>query len=526
VIDNLNHNKPFAISITFLVFALGLWMFCFQIVGYKLEYIPGDLGDARFINYILEHGHQYISGSTPSFWNAQFMYPYEGTIAISDNMIGTLPIYSFWRITGLSIETSYQLWWISICCLNFWVTFLVVKRWFNRYDLAIIAAYVFAFTIFNLYQLSYLQMTIRFMIPIVIYAAVRLVETGKLKYLVLYSVGIYVQFLCVMYTGFFLLYFSAGFIVLYAWVSGRFSFLKELFSKSNYLKTIGIALITGFLMLSLMLPYLETAGKMGLKLYDEFNWNIPMISGYLLPHQSSLLWSSVHDVFKSENSAWWLHSVFIGLLPIISILLIPFIWIRKKYNEFQNGKLILALSITIVIITVLFIRLDNGLTLYAAIFKFPGMNSMRVLNRFMHVQLFFIVIFSLFLIRKWKSWGIVAVFFLLLLDNSFNGEYALRTSKVENKERREKVRSTIESQLKPHHKAFALVNSNEFPHLIHIDAMLVSSQIGLPTVNGYSSNCPDEFGEYFLNGSSDGLDKWMKASGLNRDDLLIIDLAE
>ncbi|MFT5779405.1 MAG: hypothetical protein ACI837_002363, partial [Crocinitomicaceae bacterium] len=148
-----------------LVYLFGLWYFCLRILGPSFEFLPGDLGDSRFINYLLEHGYQWSAGNAPDFWSAGFMYPFENSVALSDNMLGTMPLYGFWRMFGISQETSYQLWWIVICSLNYWSAYYVMKRWFSRWDLAIIAAWIFAFTIFNLGQINYMQMVIRFMVP-------------------------------------------------------------------------------------------------------------------------------------------------------------------------------------------------------------------------------------------------------------------------------------------------------------------------------------------------------------------------
>lgn len=38
--------------------------------GLYFEFIPGDLGDARFNNIVLEHGHLFIINKVDWFWNA------------------------------------------------------------------------------------------------------------------------------------------------------------------------------------------------------------------------------------------------------------------------------------------------------------------------------------------------------------------------------------------------------------------------------------------------------------------------
>src|SRR6185295_11716620 len=84
-----------------LIFLLaGLYFVPIKIFGPGFSKIPGDLGDARFNNYILEHGHKYLTGKVDRYWDAPFMYPYKNVIALSDNLLGTVPVYSAFRMMG------------------------------------------------------------------------------------------------------------------------------------------------------------------------------------------------------------------------------------------------------------------------------------------------------------------------------------------------------------------------------------------------------------------------------------------
>jgi len=86
---------------------LGLYFIVLNVTGINFEYFPGDLGDGRFNIYILEHAHQYFSGNLDSFWNAPFMYPEKEIITFSDNLLGTAPIYSIFRVFGADIFTAF-----------------------------------------------------------------------------------------------------------------------------------------------------------------------------------------------------------------------------------------------------------------------------------------------------------------------------------------------------------------------------------------------------------------------------------
>jgi hypothetical protein len=509
----------------FLLFGFGIWFFNVRILDFSFAYVPGDLGDARFINYLLEHGYQWITGDEPSFWSARFMYPRPDTIAISDNMIGTLPIYSFWRVIGMEMETAYQFWWISISALNYWVCYFIVKRWFGRTDLAILAAFVFAFTTFNLYQMSYMQMNIRFMIPIAIYAAVKLVETGSRKHFMIYVTAIVLQMYSVIYTGFFLLYFTIGFIVLYALISKNWSFFKNRFTRTEWIPTLSVSIIGIVLLGVLMYPYLQTSNELGLRLFGEVKWSLPVVEAYLFPHDSSI-WGFLHNPMKPNVDEWWLQSVFIGILPLIVMISIPFLWIYWRVKGIKISKLIKTISITILIIALLFLRLDNGWTLYALIFKLPGMNSMRVLNRFMHVELFFVILFLVLLLKKHSQWIVLSTLALLIIDNSFLPEKTIRSEKEVCISRRERVERLIREKGKDRnfYSAFVVQSSKEPAHLVHLDAMIASLKVNTPTINGYTSGCPDDFGEFFIHANDNGLNHWINVQQIDREKILFLKL--
>jgi hypothetical protein len=78
---------------------------------------PGDLGDGRFNQLILEHGYQSIRGvyhwSSPS----QF-FPTPHTLGYSDTHAGTLPLYALLRRAGFTMEGAWQAWFVVVAALN------------------------------------------------------------------------------------------------------------------------------------------------------------------------------------------------------------------------------------------------------------------------------------------------------------------------------------------------------------------------------------------------------------------------
>lgn len=505
-----------------VIFLFGLWYFCFRILGFGLEFIPGDMGDSRFINYLLEHGYQWSTGNSPSFWNAGFMFPYQDSIAFSDNMLGTMPFYGLWRMFGFNQETSYQLWWIVICSLNYWSAYYVMKRWFNRWDLAIIAAWIFAFTIFNLGQMNYMQMMIRFMVPIVIYSGIRLVDTSSWKYFAVFALGIVYQFYGVIYTGFFLMYFSGFLIVVYAIIQKKYLFFVPLFKKNQILYTGVSGILAVVLLAWLMLPYYEMSQLKGLRTYEEVKWFVPVIASYLYPHEASYAWSVLSENCRPNVDFWWVHYTFPGMIPLLGLFTIPFMWVYWKLRRVQISPVTWALSIAAFIIFIFFIRTYDGQTLYKYMFKLPGIGSMRVINRYLHVELFLIIalLVSLFT-RLPKKWSILFLL-LVILDNSFSTDKVIRTSKAKITERREVVIETLKRRLSDEHEAFALMSDTESFFVTQIDGMTASNYVHLPTVNGYSSGCPDGFDRFFGTPNEENLRFWLDINKLDSAKILMI----
>ena len=110
--------------IPFLLLLVGLYFMPIAVFESNLSKMPGDLGDTRFNNYILEHGHKYLTGKIDNYWDAPFLYPYKNVTALSDNLLGTLPIYSFFRGIGADRETAFQFWLLTLFTLNFIFCFI------------------------------------------------------------------------------------------------------------------------------------------------------------------------------------------------------------------------------------------------------------------------------------------------------------------------------------------------------------------------------------------------------------------
>ena len=148
---------------------------------------------------------------------------------------------------------------------------------------------------------------------------------------------------------------------------------------------------------------------------------------------------------------------------------------------------------------------------------------MRVLSRFMNVELFLFIVLLLLMLKKLNRKWLLILPVLMLLDNSFVPERVIREKKEQIVARRIAVIKEVKAQLDKNYSAFAIVGGHEEIYLMQLDAMLASNHVHLPTVNGYSSNCPPELGEFYLQMNNAGLQKWLELNNIDTSKVLIIE---
>ena len=187
-----------------LLFFIGMGWVVLQPLGTKLAMIPGDLGDARFNNYVLEHFFQWLTGHVESYWDAPIFYPFQQVTAFSDNLLGSVIFYVPWRVLGFDRETAFQLWIILGYALNYLSAAWVLRKMSLKPVAAGLGAFFFAFGLPMLAQEGHVQLLYRFCIPLASYALFSYDANPRLRTLVLLFALVVWQFLMSIYLGVFL----------------------------------------------------------------------------------------------------------------------------------------------------------------------------------------------------------------------------------------------------------------------------------------------------------------------------------
>lgn len=88
------------------------------------------LGDARLVNFTLEHGYRWLRQITPheDFWRPPILFPYPSASAFTDTMLGFAPPFWLARLLGAAPDTALQWWMLSIYALNFAAAYGLLRR--------------------------------------------------------------------------------------------------------------------------------------------------------------------------------------------------------------------------------------------------------------------------------------------------------------------------------------------------------------------------------------------------------------
>ena len=174
--------RPYTSFILLAVsFLFGIWQIVLVPLGPHLTMLPGDLGDTRLNNFLLEHFFRWVSGFEKSFWNADFFYPYPYTIAFSDNFLGSGFFYAMFRWIGFDRETAFQGWYIWGFFLNYVSAAFVLSRLkFTPLSVAV-GAFFFTFGLPVLAKEGHAQLLYRFGVPLACLSFWQLFAIPKFK---------------------------------------------------------------------------------------------------------------------------------------------------------------------------------------------------------------------------------------------------------------------------------------------------------------------------------------------------------
>lgn len=523
---NPTYRRILESAIAVVLLIVGLYQVPIAIFGADFGYIPGDLGDARFNNYILEHGYQWMTGNRPNgFWNAEFMYPLQNVIAYSDNLLGAMPFYAIFRKFGCDREYSFQLWIMAVMTLNFICAYYALNRWSRNRLLAASGAYIYAFSIILLGNIYNVQTLPRFAVPLVIYWSWKYFREGGFKYLVLLALGIIYQFYCGMYLGFLLVYSMIFLVLAYLIVYRDWSIFTRFTSRNNLIQLGGVVVVSVLLMLPLIGPYYTISKGMPERFYADIVETVPRIQSYFFSAGQAKMWTILSQHGTSIGNLWYCHFLWVGALPWIAILLLPVVFIKLDKSD-ASKKLLQFLALTLFLSIIFCLQIGN-FSLYQLMFKLPGFSSMRSMNRIINTEILFFVLILVMVAKVFLSDPrLKFIAFLLpvlvICDNLIKADEVVHYNIADSKKEILAVKEQIQDCWKPQYKAVAYMPASlkDNPIQTHLHTMLACQELNIPCVNAYTGHQPGEYNEFGGQGTKEGLQKWCDFTHFPMDKIL------
>lgn len=521
---NFANQFPFLLG-----FVIVVLFFALPIVGFDMSYFPGDLGDGRFNNYILEHAHQFFIGKE-AFWEAPFMYPEPNIITYSDNLVGSAPFYSVFRLLGGDRETSYQLWVVLMFILNYSSAYLFLNWQFKNKYAAVVGALVFSCSMAIQSQMTHAQTFPRFPIPLAFWMAMLFMKELKPVYLFGTILMIVFQFYCAIYLGFFLVVPIIALLLL-ALIFNRQK-LMGLITNIKWLSySVGGGVLNVLFLLPLMFPYYLRSKEGGLNDYVSIINTLPTVRSFFYSKNGSLLWDKLSQV-GSDYPAAYDHQIFPGGIVMLSFVVFSFLILRNVLNKKKFRKNTIQLSTKVLFIsaaiTFLFFIRYQGLSFYTILFELPGFGSLRSLTRIVNLELLFFAIATTYVLTfvfdKYKKRTLplfLVVILLFIVDNHFSGENSYRTEKGSAQHRVnvliEKMRNIPEGSVVSYEPEFD--GGSTF---YQIDAMLAGQSLGLKMINGYSAKSPPGYYTFWSEMTEESRKNWAIINNLKNEEIFVI----
>lgn len=481
--------------------------------------IPGDLGDARFNNLVLEHLYRWIIGKDSSLWSPGFFYPYPGTLSFSDNHFGTIIIYAPLRALGLSPDYAFIGWYTAAAPLNYLCGYYALKKGGLTGKGSAVGAFVFAFALTASIQYGHAQLSYRFAIPLAMLSWQRFVDHGEARSLAAITFWLTVQFYCSIYLGYFLLLLlSASFFALYiAQKSFKLYLASESFKlylarkgnntfklphrilfgiarnpRANNLR-ISILIIIGCVaaLIVLFYPYLHYSKLYGFhRSRDEIASMLPRLWSYFIA-DNSRLWGSISmklpDVpMRNEQQ------MFFGLSAILLALIGC---VRNSTTWTRNALISLALLVLVTLSV-------HNLSLYYLLTKLPIANAIRAVSRIGMVMLFPLGVlagngFDWLTSPSKQTFSRVKTLACSLLTLLMIIEYATLTtvhvSIMDWRNHTSALEKEVPTDLRSDSIVFVPLRHDAPLFMTELDGMSLAQELGVNSLDGYSGNAPTDF---------------------------------
>jgi len=487
-------RDPFAVRIFPAVLCLlGTAVMFHPMLRSGLALMPGDFGDARFNNYVLEHTYRWLIGDPPgrSLWSMPIFYPAPRAAFYSDVFLGVAPLYWLFRLFSFSPETAFQLWMLAAAVLNYAAFYLLLADGLRLPRIpAAGGSALFAFAGMRTVQIGHQQLLSEFYLAIAAWALLKVMQraaAGRSSsgWLMLAAMSVTLQ----AYSGFYYFWFfmfCVGVLLICMLLDP--SVRAELFAAArlNWRGTAASACAAALLLLPLAQGYRSIVKEIG---YRDFG----QVHAYLVPLRSWFLFEPSNLLYGWTSTALQLRrgillagekQLGVGLLTLACVAA-GFAAMARRRGGRPAALAALAVAVLITVVA-------GRYTLWSLVYLYvPGAPAVRAVSRMALVLLIpASIALALFLQRRRPGAAAVLCLFCLLEQvhsfHTYDKDVTQRTVR--------EIAGGLERASSPCRAFIYSQAMGQYPDWkYHIDAMWVELAAGIPTMNGYSGNRPADW---------------------------------
>lgn len=498
-------------------FVIGIWLLSlgvffreFVFSGFSRIQIRGGDSDIGFVTQ--EHWYHWLSGSAD--WKSPaFFYPAKATLGYADAQFLYLPPYAILRWLGADMFVSLQLVVMLLTSISYFSMYLLLRRHLKvRVLLAAAASVAFAFSnALALKQFHVNTFGIEFVPLIVLLAAetVAAIRSQRRTRSVVFAAAAGLLWALLFFTSFYMAWFLGLALVALAAVlllvdrELILAVVPWLRSNPRRWTRAAAGLVTGFaigIIPSLMI-YLPVMSESGGRTFGEVLPLSPRPSDAFNLGRDNLLWGRITWPGTTPLEGVERSLAVSPLLVVSSIVALAILWsVRPRASDNRRLRFLTGMALTAIAITVMSWRFGDW-TMWKVIWKVvPGGKAIRAVDRVQFVMAFFWAlvwagtmneIWSRLSVTKRKA-GFLGIAFVILLSGLVMFEQVnLHSVKGFDHTDRSRYFASIP---KPPEEclSFYAIDPRAKPgeQQLQLEAMLLSLQIGLPTVNGLSGMTP------------------------------------
>ena len=463
----------------------------------------GGEGDPLFVNYVLEHSFQCIFNRDyrASLWTPAFFFPFQNTLALSENLWGAAPLYWIARVF-FSPDVAYQVWTITCAFLCFLCFAVFLRSLRVSHILAATGGFIFGFGLVRIGRLWHSQLLPQFFTPLaflLLWKFLRKPTPNRLRFALAF---IFLQVLSSIYLGWFLLLSLLIFVPLF-FCFDRASFKTVIqFVQANWKSTIVTVSVWFASLFFVLSPYLQMSKLLGARSFSEVETMLPRLASWVYPFPSTL-WHSSLSPLSDHVPMPHEHCIFMGftVFTLIGFALYSLTFKQKMLGN-ERATLAKASLTTALIIVGLSLYLAPHLSLWRLVYDIvPGATSIRAVSRIVLFVQFFVLVAGLLcldsvlkrsLIQPRVATTIALLIFLMSLPENliFEPHFSVKAPLLKTEAELGELMSQGCDMAYVNLTSTTSVNQQTLAVTQQILAMWAGLKTGVPVVNGYSGSQP------------------------------------